>query len=174
MTDPKLLIVDEDIDFGNAVHRIAIENRFESITSIRLDDVDPLLNVFRPDFAIIDVGRNQTSARILKIFLAKVPHCRCVMTTRLPSTAGAVDAIKSGAVDYIPKHTTPRSLIEPFLEGLNLNDIEQRPMQPDEVQWEHIQFVLKMSDDNITRAAAKLNLHRRSLQRMLSKRAPAQ
>jgi ActR/RegA family two-component response regulator len=46
--------------------------------------------------------------------------------------------------------------------------------QPDEVQWEHIQFVLKMSDDNITRAAAKLNLHRRSLQRMLSKRAPAQ
>ena len=95
-------------------------------------------------------------------------------TTRLPSIAGAVDAIKSGAVDYIPKPTTPRSLIEPFLEGLNLNDIEQRPMQPDEVQWEHIQFVLKMSDDNITRAAAKLNLHRRSLQRMLSKRAPAQ
>ena len=73
MTDPKLLIVDEDIDFGNAVHRIAIENRFESITSIRLDDVDPVLNVFRPDFAIIDVGRNQTSARILKIFFSEGP-----------------------------------------------------------------------------------------------------
>ena len=73
MTDPKLLIVDEDIDFGNAVHRIAIENRFESITSIRLDDVDPLLNVFRPDFAIIDVGRNQTFSAHPKDFFSEGP-----------------------------------------------------------------------------------------------------
>ncbi len=108
---------------------------------------------------------------IEKIKLAN-NNCHLVLLTGYASISTAVEAIKLGADDYLMKPITAREILQ-HLNKKNLNpeiDIEQKPMSIERLEWEHIQKILKDNDGNISATARAMGMHRRTLQRKLSKK----
>jgi two-component system response regulator RegA len=95
------------------------------------------------------------------------------MLTGYGNIATAVAAVKLGAVDYLSKPADADAIEAALLAG---NDESppppERPMSADRVRWEHIQRVYELCDRNVSETARRLNMHRRTLQRILAKRSP--
>jgi two-component system response regulator RegA len=101
------------------------------------------------------------------------PDCRTVMLTGYGNFASAVAAIKAGAVDYLPKPADADAVEAALLEHREaLPPPPEHPMTADRVRWEHIQRVFEQCDRNVSETARRLRMHRRTLQRILGKRAP--
>jgi two-component system, response regulator RegA len=102
-----------------------------------------------------------------------LPGTRIVMLTGYANIATAVAAVKAGAVDYLPKPADADAVERALLAGDGaLPPPRSDPMSADRVRWEHIQRVFEQSERNFSETARRLKMHRRTLQRMLSKRAP--
>jgi two-component system response regulator RegA len=87
--------------------------------------------------------------------------------------ATAVTAVKLGAVDYLAKPADADDVVNALLAGeRRKSEPPQNPMSADRVRWEHIQRIYEMCDRNVSETARRLNMHRRTLQRILAKRAP--
>ncbi len=104
---------------------------------------------------------------------AERPEARAVILTGYGAIATAVAAVKAGAVDYLSKPAD----VEDIIRALTATTDEkpappENPMSADRVRWEHIQRVLDQHDGNVSAAARTLGIHRRTLQRILAKRAP--
>jgi len=102
------------------------------------------------------------------------PDARVVMLTGYGNIATAVAAVKAGAVDYLPKPADADDVARALLaarEG-SAPAPPENPMSADRVRWEHIQRVYELCGHNISETARRLNMHRRTLQRILAKRAP--
>ena len=101
------------------------------------------------------------------------PDARAVILTGYGAIATAVAAVKAGAVDYLSKPADVEDIIKALLAK---NDTKpappENPMSADRVRWEHIQRVYELCDHNVSETARRLNMHRRTLQRILAKRAP--
>ena len=101
------------------------------------------------------------------------PDCRVVMLTGYGNIATAVAAVKAGALDYLPKPADADDVINALLAtGDTAPEPPENPMSADRVRWEHIQRVYELCDRNVSETARRLNMHRRTLQRILAKRAP--
>ena len=102
------------------------------------------------------------------------PDARCVMLTGYGNIATAVAAVKAGAVDYLPKPANAddvaRALLSAGAEAKT--QPPENPMSADRVRWEHIQRIYELCGHNISETARRLSMHRRTLQRILAKRAP--
>jgi two-component system response regulator RegA len=100
------------------------------------------------------------------------PDARVIMLTGYGNIATAVEAVKRGAVDYLAKPADADEIHAALMAEGNKAAPPDNPMSADRVRWEHIQRVFELCDRNVSETARRLNMHRRTLQRILAKRAP--
>jgi len=101
------------------------------------------------------------------------PECKMVMLTGYGNLATAVSAVKRGAVDYLAKPADADDVCKALLAAQGqAPEPPENPMSADRVRWEHIQRVYELCGKNVSETARRLNMHRRTLQRILAKRAP--
>jgi two-component system response regulator RegA len=103
----------------------------------------------------------------------KRPDARAIVLTGYGNIATAVTAVKMGAVDYLSKPADADDVVAALLaSGTEKSELPINPMSADRVRWEHIQRIYEMCNRNVSETARRLNMHRRTLQRILAKRAP--
>ena len=101
------------------------------------------------------------------------PDARAIVLTGYGNIATAVTAVKMGAVDYLSKPADADDVVAALLSSNpEKSELPQNPMSADRVRWEHIQRIYEMCNRNVSETARRLNMHRRTLQRILAKRAP--
>ncbi|HTW50987.1 MAG TPA: ActR/PrrA/RegA family redox response regulator transcription factor [Stellaceae bacterium] len=169
-----LLIVDDDAPLNQRLAR-AMERRgfvVQTADSVASGIAAAISNP--PAFAVVDLRLGDGSGLdIVGVLREQRPGARIVMLTGYGNIATAVAAVKAGAVDYLPKpadaDAVERALLA--LEGETPEPPED-PMSADRVRWEHIQRIFELCDRNVSETARRLKMHRRTLQRILSKHAP--
>jgi two-component system response regulator RegA len=100
------------------------------------------------------------------------PDAKIIMLTGYGNIATAVQAVKAGAVDYLSKPADADDVVRALLAKGDAPAPPENPMSADRVRWEHIQRVYELCNHNVSETARRLNMHRRTLQRILAKRAP--
>jgi len=127
-----------------------------------------------PAFAVLDMRlEDGTGLKVVEALREARPDARIIMLTGYGNIATAVNAVKLGAVDYLAKPVDADDVAAALL-ALNNKKIEppENPMSADRVRWEHIQRIYELCGRNVSETARRLNMHRRTLQRILAKRAP--
>ena len=168
-----LLIVDDDKSFVQRLGR-AMEARGYAVTvaeSVRegLDAVERA----PPAFAVVDMRLGDGSGLdVISALKGRRPDARGVVLTGYGNIATAVTAVKMGAVDYLAKPADADEIHSALSAGDHKPEPPENPMSADRVRWEHIQRVYELCGRNVSETARRLNMHRRTLQRILAKRAP--
>ena len=172
--DRSLLIVDDDAPLRTRLARAMEKRGFivraaESITEGRA-----AIKASPPAFAVVDLRLDDGNGRSLVEALHEVrPEARVVMVTGYGIIATAVAAVKAGAIDYLSKPAEAEDVLKALLAlGGDKPEPPDNPMSADRVRWEHIQRVYELCDRNVSETARRLNMHRRTLQRILAKRSP--
>ena len=173
-SDQSLLIVDDDKPFQTRLCR-AMEARGFAVTVA--DSVAEGLSAIdqsAPAFAIIDMRLGDGNGLDVIVELKRRrPDARGVILTGYGNIATAVTAVKLGAFDYLAKPADADEIFAALMAtGANKPEPPENPMSADRVRWEHIQRVYELCDRNVSETARRLNMHRRTLQRILAKRAP--
>ncbi len=169
-----LLIVDDDRPFLNRLAR-AMEARGFSVTAAEsVADGLAALESHPPAFAIIDMRLGDGNGiDVISELKAKRPDARGVILTGYANIATAVTAVKLGAFDYLAKPADADEIYHTLMATqADKPDTGDSTMSADRVRWEHIQRVFEACDRNVSETARRLNMHRRTLQRILAKRAP--
>lgn len=169
-----LLIVDDDAPFRQSLTRAMERRGFAVLSAGSLADATQLVQEVPPVYAVLDLRLDDGNGLELVGLLREIaPAARIVMLTGYGNLASAVSAIKAGAVDYLPKPVDADRLKAALLgEAEYAPQPEEQPMTPERVRWEHIQRVFEECGHNVSETARKLRMHRRTLQRVLSKHAP--
>tara|TARA_B100000029_G_scaffold31770_1_gene30263 strand:+ start:6422 stop:6994 length:573 start_codon:yes stop_codon:yes gene_type:complete len=172
--DKSLLIVDDDDPFRDRLSR-AMEKKGFSVKSAK--SVDIAINLIKsspPGFAVVDLrldGGNGLDV-VKQINLLK-KDSRIVMLTGYGNIPTTVAAIKAGAIDYMAKPVDADDVEAALLAEPNTKaKPPENPMSADRVKWEHINRVFELCNRNVSETARRLKMHRRTLQRILSKRSP--
>jgi two-component system response regulator RegA len=169
-----LLIVEDDRWFLQRLAK-ALEERGFTVTTAE-SVVDGLLQVEKsaPAFAIVDMRLGDGSGLdVISALKRSRPDARGIILTGYGNIATAVNAVKLGAVDYLAKPVDADDVVAALL-AMDNRKIEppENPMSADRVRWEHIQRIYELCGRNVSETARRLNMHRRTLQRILAKRAP--
>ena len=172
--DRTLLLVDDDKPFLQRLGR-AMEARGFVVTMA--ESVEAGLASVRqhaPAYAVVDMRLGDGNGLdIIEAIRARREDTKAIVLTGYGNIATAVNAVKLGAIDYLSK---PADADEVFAALTRRADEKvlppENPMSADRVRWEHIQRVYEMCDRNVSETARRLNMHRRTLQRILAKRAP--
>lgn len=170
---PSVLIVDDDEVFGEVLAE-AFTDRGYSVAVAR--DTATGIDKARecdPEYAVIDLRIGQESGlKIVESLHALDENTRIVMLTGYASVATAVEAIKLGAVHYLTKPADADEILAALRkdEGDASIPVADNPLTIKRLEWEHLQKVLSECGGNISAAARKLRMHRRTLQRKLAKR----
>ncbi len=172
--DRSLLIVEDDKPFLERLSR-AMETRGFNVTSC--DSVsDGLAHIGRsaPAFAVVDLRLGDGNGLdVVSALKRQRPDARAIVLTGYGNIATAVTAVKMGAVDYLSKPADADDVVAALLASTTeKSEPPQNPMSADRVRWEHIQRIYEMCSRNVSETARRLNMHRRTLQRILAKRAP--
>ena len=132
------------------------------------------INEAPPAFAIVDLRLGDGSGlEVVKEIQKFKKDSRVVMLTGYGNIPTTVAAIKAGAIDYIPKPADADDVESALLASPESKAVPpQNPMSADRVKWEHINRVFELCNRNVSETARKLKMHRRTLQRILSKRSP--
>ena len=175
LPDRTLLVLDDDTPLRTRLGR-ALENRgFEVTQCASVAEATAAVRDKPPAFAVCDLRlEDGNGLEVVEAIQAVRPDARVVMLTGYGNIATAVQAVKAGAVDYLPKPADADDVVRALLaakEGVPTPPPEN-PMSADRVRWEHIQRVYEQCGHNISETARRLNMHRRTLQRILAKRAP--
>jgi two-component system response regulator RegA len=171
---PNLLLCDDDAPLRQSLQRAMERRGFRVFPAESLKDGYNLAHTIRPEYAVVDLRLEDGSGIELVRRLRELhPKCRIVILTGYGNIATAVAAVKAGAVDYLAKPADADDVINALLaSGSGLPPPPQNPMSADRVRWEHIQRVFEQCNRNVSETARRLNMHRRTLQRILNKRAP--
>lgn len=172
--DRTLLIVDDDEPLKNRLARAMERRGFDVATAESVAAAKERIAEMAPAYAVIDLRLGDGSGfDVVNILRETRPDSRVIMLTGYGNIATAVAAVKSGALDYLPKPADADMVQRALLaEGETLPAPPERPMSADRVRWEHIQRVYEQCNRNVSETARRLNMHRRTLQRILNKRAP--
>ena len=170
--DRTLLLADDDAAFRNRIAR-ALELRGFIVTSVG-SVAEALAQTARPPaFAVLDLRLGDGNGLELVGPLRQArPDIRIVVLTGYGNIATAVAAVKAGAVDYLSKPADADDVAKALLAQGGAPAPPENPMSADRVRWEHIQRVYELCGHNVSETARRLNMHRRTLQRILAKRAP--
>ncbi|MDT3684894.1 MAG: ActR/PrrA/RegA family redox response regulator transcription factor [Pseudorhodoplanes sp.] len=173
-SERSLLIVDDDKSFLQRLAR-AMEGRGFNV-SIAESVSDGLNQVERaaPAFAVVDMRLGDGNGLdVISALKKRRPDARGIILTGYGNIATAVNAVKLGAVDYLAKPADADDVVAALLamDGKK-PEPPDHPMSADRVRWEHIQRIYELCGRNVSETARQLNMHRRTLQRILAKRAP--
>lgn len=173
--DRSLLIVDDDGPFLSRLARAMERRGFQVQTADSVEAGMLAAKAGAPAFAVLDLRLTDGSGLdIVGTIRAVRPDARIVMLTGYGNIATAVAAIKAGAVDYLAK-PADADQVEAALTSRKEEPLPpppENPMSADRVRWEHIQRVFEQCERNVSETARRLGMHRRTLQRILQKRAP--
>ncbi|OZB61149.1 MAG: two-component system response regulator [Lysobacterales bacterium 14-68-21] len=172
-----LLIIDDDPTFGRVLARAMGSRGFEVINATNADEARALTRRHQPRYCVLDLKLGEDSGlRLIPDLHRLVPDMRILLLTGYASIATAVEAIKRGAHDYLAKPVDADAVVRALTEGdgphADDDDVVEAPEAPlalRRLEWEHIHRVLTECDGNISETARRLGMHRRTLQRKLSK-----
>ena len=174
MTDKSLLIVEDDKAFLERLARAMETRGFDVTTCDNVSEGLSHIGKAPPAFAVVDLrlgdGNGLDVVSALKL---QRPDARAIVLTGYGNIATAVTAVKMGAVDYLSKPADADDVVAALMaSGTEKSQLPANPMSADRVRWEHIQRIYEMCSRNVSETARRLNMHRRTLQRILAKRAP--
>ena len=173
-TERTLLIVEDDKSFLQRLARAMEARGFEVRTAESVSDGLQEVEKSAPAFAVVDMRLGDGNGLdVISALKKRRPDARGVVLTGYGNIATAVNAVKIGAVDYLSKPADADDVVAALLalEGRKA-DPPEHPMSADRVRWEHIQRIYELCQRNVSETARRLNMHRRTLQRILAKRAP--
>ncbi len=173
-TDKTLLIVDDDNPLRDRLARAMEKKGFKVAQA---ENVKTGINQAKntpPAFAVVDLRLGDGSGlTVVKEIRKFKKNSRIVMLTGYGNIPTAVAAVKAGAIDYIPKPADADDVENALLASPESKAIPpENPMSADRVKWEHINRVFELCNRNVSETARRLKMHRRTLQRILSKRSP--
>jgi len=170
----RLLIVDDDRPFCERLGRAMAARGFAVTTCNTVTEGLSQARALRPDYAVVDLRLEDGSGLdVVGLLQAEQPGCRAVVLTGYGNIATAVSAVKLGAADYLPKPADADQVTAALLGSTQALPLPpDDPMTADRVRWEHIQRVYEQCGRNVSETARRLKMHRRTLQRILAKRAP--
>ncbi len=173
-SDRSLLIVEDDKSFLQRLAR-AMEGRgFAVTTAESVAEGLTQLETASPAFAVVDMRlEDGNGLDVISALKRRRPDARAIILTGYGNIATAVNAVKLGAVDYLSKPVDADDVVAALLalDGRKAEPPEN-PMSADRVRWEHIQRIYELCGRNVSETARRLSMHRRTLQRILAKRAP--
>ncbi|MCW5724907.1 MAG: ActR/PrrA/RegA family redox response regulator transcription factor [Maricaulaceae bacterium] len=172
--DRTLLILDDDAPFRTRLGRAMTARGFVVSAVGTVGEAIEIAKANPPAFAVLDMRLGDGDGLdAVKALHASRPDCRVVMLTGYGNIATAVAAVKLGAIDYLSKPADADDVARALLAlGGEKPKPPENPMSADRVRWEHIQRVYELCNHNVSETARRLNMHRRTLQRILAKRAP--
>jgi two-component system, response regulator RegA len=178
---PSILIVDDDETYRNRLARAFVDRGYDVRTAHDYDSALATATTDSPEFAVVDLKMpGKSGLELVKALVEIDPATKTVVLTGYGSIATAIDAVRLGATYYLSKPADADDIIGAFARG------EAPPLEPPppdsgdynapslaRAEWEHINRVLSDAGGNISEAARRLGIHRRSLQRKLQKYPPA-
>jgi two-component system, response regulator RegA len=172
-TGGKRLLQDDDADFLEVLARALSKRGFALEAAREYDEALAFIEKREYDYAVVDLKMPGGSGlALVERLKQRNPAARIVVLTGFASVATAVEAIKLGAIHYLPKPADADEIVAAF--GRDQGDtgapVKAQPLSVDRLEWEHIQKVLAENDGNISATAPALNMHRRTLQRKLWKK----
>ena len=172
--DKSLLLVDDDEPFLKRLQRAMEKRGFETECAGSVAAGKAIATARPPAFAVVDLRlEDGNGLDVVEVLREKRPDCRVVVLTGYGAIATAVAAVKIGATDYLSKPADANDITQALLATQDeLPPPPENPMSADRVRWEHIQRVYELCDRNVSETARRLNMHRRTLQRILAKRSP--
>ena len=172
--DKSLLIVDDDNPFRERLAR-AMEKRGFNVTQAEgVKSAIKSVEEKKPAFAVIDLRLSDGNGlEVVKTIRSLNYDSRVIMLTGYGNIPTAVAAVKQGAIDYLSKPADAEDVEKALLADPNKKaQPPENPMSADRVKWEHIHRVFELCNRNVSETARRLKMHRRTLQRILSKRSP--
>ena len=164
-TERTLLIVDDDKPFLQRLARAMQTRGFTVRTAESVADGLMQLEIASPAFAVVDLRLGDGNGLdVISALKARRPDARAIVLTGYGNIATAVNAVKLGAVDYLSKPVDAEDVVHALLNGDRAVEPPEKPMSPDRIR--------ELCNQNVSETARRLNMHRRTLQRILAKRAP--
>ncbi|MEM1075491.1 MAG: ActR/PrrA/RegA family redox response regulator transcription factor [Pseudomonadota bacterium] len=172
--DKTILLLDDDEPFLRRLAKAMEKRGFDVETAGSVAAGRAIATARPPAFAVVDLRlEDGNGLDVVEVLRNKRPDTRVVVLTGYGAIATAVAAVKIGAVDYLSKPADATDIVNALLaKGDDLPPPPENPMSADRVRWEHIQRVYELCDRNVSETARRLNMHRRTLQRILAKRSP--
>ncbi len=169
-----LLLVDDDRPFLNRLARAMESRGFKVRTAETVAAGIAEAHGNPPDFAVVDMRlEDGNGLDVIEALHRAKPDARAIVLTGYGNIATAVTAVKLGAIDYLAKPADADAIFKALVaEPGTKAALPENPMSADRVRWEHIQRVYELCNRNVSETARRLNMHRRTLQRILAKRAP--
>ena len=174
LADKSLLVLDDDLSLRTRLGRALEQRGFEPTIVGSVVEAMTAIATHAPAFAVLDMRLEDGSGlKVVEALRIARPEARIIMLTGYGNIATAVQAVKAGAVDYLSKPADADDVVRALLaEGDASAAPPENPMSADRVRWEHIQRIYELCDHNVSETARRLSMHRRTLQRILAKRAP--
>lgn len=172
--DNSLLLVDDDEAFLKRLAKAMEKRGFSVETAETVSEGKKIALARPPAYAVVDLRlEDGNGLDVVETLRERRPESRIVVLTGYGAIATAVAAVKIGATDYLAKPADATDVTNALLATPNeLPPPPENPMSADRVRWEHIQRVYELCDRNVSETARRLNMHRRTLQRILAKRSP--
>ncbi|MCO5146246.1 MAG: ActR/PrrA/RegA family redox response regulator transcription factor [Aquamicrobium sp.] len=172
--DRSLLLVEDDRPFLTRLARAMESRGFQVDTADSVEEALAKVKAGAPAYAVVDMRLGDGNGLdVVAAIREKREDARTVILTGYGNIATAVTAVKLGAVDYLSKPADADDVFAALTRTTNDKVAPpENPMSADRVRWEHIQRVYEMCDRNVSETARRLGMHRRTLQRILAKRAP--
>jgi len=172
--DKSLLLVDDDEAFLRRLAKAMEKRGFKVETAGSVAAGKAIATARPPAYAVVDLRlEDGNGLDVVEVLREKREDSRVVILTGYGAIATAVAAVKIGAADYLSKPADAQDIMNALLSSQDeLPPPPDNPMSADRVRWEHIQRVYELCDRNVSETARRLNMHRRTLQRILAKRSP--
>ena len=174
LADKSLLIVDDDNTFRERLSRAMEKKGFLVSQAEGVKSGIASINSKNPAFAVVDLRLGDGNGLEVVKELQKInSKSKIIMLTGYGNIPTAVEAVKDGAIDYLAKPADADDVEKALLAESNKKaPPPENPMSADRVKWEHIHRVFELCNRNVSETARRLKMHRRTLQRILSKRSP--
>jgi two-component system response regulator RegA len=169
-----VLVVEDDKSFLQRLAKALEQRGFTVATAESVADGLAELERLAPAFAVVDMRLGDGNGLdVISALKRSRPEARGIILTGYGNIATAVNAVKLGAVDYLAKPVDADDVVAALLAHENTTiELPENPMSADRVRWEHIQRIYELCGRNVSETARRLSMHRRTLQRILAKRAP--
>ena len=174
LEDKSLLIVDDDNPFRDRLARAMEKKGFSVSQAEGVKKGIDLIKTKKPAFAVVDLRLGDGNGlEVVKELQSSNEDCKIIMLTGYGNIPTAVAAIKQGAIDYLAKPADADDVEKALLaDPAKKAQPPENPMSADRIKWEHIHRVFELCNRNVSETARRLKMHRRTLQRILSKRSP--